>query len=312
MPGLEELERRGWRPRYNEKTGERSSWSYKEDGQYPYLSLFVAPDWKVYLSARVSLPTFLFGSNVRLPDQSEVMQGLDMLSTYVTEKSGLDFDAQTATAWEAHFTKDYFVGEFMMQQAISKLSEMSIPRFDKGGYGDSTLYFHSKGTGKQTQKPRTICIYDKHAECLKKRSSQNYARQAEGMLRLEFRYQTTDAVKRLVEGFHLPNREAQTIFTKAVADTVLAPIEKQVLLLLEETDTQNHIIKLTQAYGKTRAAALIQFLVYLYQFGSDFYKIESLEFSRSAYYSCQKDCREVGITNLFDTLKSKIQVGDVF
>lgn len=76
MPGLEELERRGWRPRYNEKTGERSSWSYKEDGQYPYLSLFVAPDWKVYLSARVSLPTFLFGSNVRLPDQSEVMQGL--------------------------------------------------------------------------------------------------------------------------------------------------------------------------------------------------------------------------------------------
>ncbi len=257
-----ELERRGWRKNFNKNTGSITSWFYKEINQSPYLSLFVAPDAKVYLSTTVSLPAFIFGSNVRLPNEQEIKNGLDLLSEYVMEKSGLEFDAQMAMVWEVHFTKDYFVGEVAMRQVISKLSEMNIPRFDRGGYGDSTLYFHSKGTGKQAHKPRTICIYDKHEDCLKKSFSKSDIQQAEGMMRLEFRYKTTDAVKRLVKAFQLPNRKARTIFTQVVSDAVLAPIEKQILLLLEETDSQNRIITLTEKYGKRRTGTLIQFLVY--------------------------------------------------
>ncbi|MEJ7863412.1 MAG: hypothetical protein WKF90_17415 [Pyrinomonadaceae bacterium] len=234
-----------------------------------------------------------------------------MLSTYVTEKSGLDFDAQAATAWEAHFTKDYLVGEAAMRKVISNLSEMSIPRFSRGRYGDTTLYFHSKGGGKEENKPRTICIYDKHSDCIKKSFSKSDTSLAEGMLRLEFRYKTSPAVKRLVEGLNLPNRKAQTILTQTVSDAILTPIEKQILPLLEEFTPQNRIITLTRACGKRRAGTLLQFLIYQSCFGNDFYKIKSLGFSRSAYYDCQKECRKLGITNLFDTPKTKIQVGDV-
>jgi hypothetical protein len=313
MPCPEELKQHGWQILYGENTGGHSSWFYKEkkgDGN-PYLSLFVAPDGKTYQSATVSIPSFIFGSNVRLPNQSEITEGLDLISEYVTEKSGLEFNAHTATVWEVHFTKDYFVSEAAMQRTLSKLSEMNIPRFDKGGYSDTTLYFHSKGTGKQAQKPRTICIYDKHAERLKKSSSQDYIRQAEGIMRLEFRYNTTGAVKRFVKTLSLPNREAHTIFSQTVSDAVLAPVERQILLLLEETDTQNPVISLTRAYGKRRTATLIQFLFYQNHFGTDFYKIKSLGFSRSAYYDCQKDCRQIGIVNIFGAPKTKIQVDDV-
>ncbi len=58
-------------------------------------------------------------------------------------------------------------------------------------------------------------------------------------------------------------------------------------------------------------ATLIQFLVIQKYFGREFYKNESLCFSRSTYYSCQKDCRAVGVLYLFDTTKTKIQIGDI-
>ncbi|CAN5278197.1 hypothetical protein BH10ACI1_BH10ACI1_26130 [soil metagenome] len=130
-------------------------------------------------------------------------------------------------------------------------------------------------------------------------------------MRLEFRYKTPDAVKRLVRGLKLPNREAQTILTQEISNFVLAPIQEQILLLLEETDAAERIIKLKTAYGNRRSATLIQFLVNQRVFGRDFYLIKSLKFSRSAYYASQKDCREIGILYLFDTTKTKIQVADV-
>jgi hypothetical protein len=118
-------------------------------------------------------------------------------------------------------------------------------------------------------------------------------------------------VKRLIKALSLPNRQAQTIFTLEISDVVLSPIEKQILLLLEETNTQDRIILLTQVYGKIRTASLIQSLLYQYFFGSEFYKIKNLGWSRSAYYSAQKECREIGVVTLFDTPKTKIQVGNV-
>jgi hypothetical protein len=311
MPRPEELEQRGWHKIYNKNTGRVTSWVYKEGIQSPYLSLFVAPDGKVYLSMEVSLPTFIFGSNARLPNQSEVERGLDLLSEYVTKKSGLDFDAHSAMVWKVHFTKDYFVGDVAIAQVISKLSTMTIPRFSKGGYSETTLYFHSKGAGKKAGKPRTICIYDKHKECVNKSFSKSDTQHAKGMMRLEFRYKTTTAVKRLVKGCLLPNREAQTIFTNVISDEILAPVEKQILLLLEETNPQNRVIELTRTYGKRRTATLIQFLVYKLYFGNQFHKIKSLDFSRSAYYKCQRDCRELGIANLFNFPHSTIQFGDI-
>lgn len=189
--------------------------------------------------------------------------------------------------------------------------EMNISRFGRGGYSETTLYFHSKGRGKAENKPRTICIYDKHEDCLSKSFSEEDIQQAKGMMRLEFRYKTPSAVKRFVKSSRLTSREAQTIFTQEISDAVLAPIENQILLLLEETDVKSRIVELTRRCGKRRSGTLIQFLVNQHYFGNNFYKIKPLEFSRSAYYDCQKACREIGIFSLFDSPKTEIHIDDV-
>jgi hypothetical protein len=307
------LESLAWQEHFDEFTGRRVGWSYKEKegSKYPYLHLFTAPDGIIYLSVRISLPAFIFGSNVCLLNQSQVESGLNKLSEYITGKIGLNFNAKTAAVWEVHFTKDYYIGEYMMPFVISNLAEMNIPRFKRGGYSDSTLYFHSRGKGKEENKPRTICIYPKQKDCIDKSFSKEDIQKAEGMMRLEFRYKTPKAVKRRVKGLRLENDETQYVLTQANSDSVLAPIQEQILLLMEQTDAPERIIKLTTIYGNRRAATLIQFLVNQHYFGRDFHRIKPLGFSRSSYYTCQKDCRDIGVLYLFDTTKTKIQVGDV-
>jgi hypothetical protein len=302
-----------WQEHFDKFTGKRIGWSYKEKegSKYPYLYLFTAPDGITYLWVSVSLPAFIFGSNVSLPNQLQVGFGLDKLSEYVTGKIRFNFNAKTALVWEVHFTKDYYVGEHLMSLAISKLAEMNIRRFQRGRYRDTSLYFHSKGKGKEENKPRTICIYPKKQDCIDKGFSQEDIQKADGMLRLEPRYNNPDAVRGLVRRLRLPNTEAQNVLTQEVSDVVIAPIQEQILQLLEETDAPERIIKLTQAYGNRRAATLTQFLVYQHFFGRDFYRIKHLGFPRSSYYACQKDCRDIGVLYLFDTTKTKIQVGDV-
>lgn len=310
MPDFEDLHLREWRKDFK-NTGEFKSWIYKEKGEFPYLSFFIAPDAKVYLSARVSLPAFLFGSNLLLPNQEEIKQGLIKLSEYVTEKSGLEFDAQTAIVWEAHFTKDFFVGDNSIRQVISKLSAMNIPRFDRGRYRETTLYFHSKGKGKEENKPRTICIYDKHEERLNKSNSATHIQESKGILRLEFRYKTANAVKRLVKGHSLSNREAQTIFTEKISSAVLSPIERQILTLLENTNELDLVVLLNKQFSQRRIPKLIQFLYYFDKYGANFYKIESLRFPMKAYSECRKDLREIGVYSLSDAPKPIIEVRDV-
>lgn len=264
MPSSDGLIRRGWREFFDKFTGKHNGWFYKErDGsRFPFLHIFTAPDGITYLSVRTSLPAFIFGSNVCLPNQTQVDRALDDLSDYVTARIDFGFNAKTALVWEVHFTKDFYVGEYLMSQVLLNLAEMNIPRFKRGGYGDTTLYFHSKGKGKEKDKPRTIGIYDKQQDCIVKGFSKADIQKAEGMMRVEFRYKNPDAVRRLVQKLKLPNREAQTILTQDISDFVLDPIQRQILLLLEETDAPERILKLTAAYGKRRAASLIQFLVY--------------------------------------------------
>ena len=298
-PNPSQLVSLGWVCSFNSNT-EQKSWILKQKGRFPYLSIFTAPDYRTYLSANFSMPHFLFGSNSRLPNQKEVIFGLNDISEFVSQKSGLDFDAQTATVWKVHFTKDFRIEEHQIYRIISRLSQMTFPRFDRGGYSDTTLYYHSKGSGKQKFKPKTICIYGKHKERLSKSSSTDDKEFSNGILRAEFRYQTSEAVKQLAKSHNL-NRQARSILTQEMSDSVLAPIAARIATILNAQEQPDTIIKLFKGFGNRRASTLIIHLLLLKLFGENFYKIEDLNTSRTAYYKAQKELREFGIFSLFDS-----------
>lgn len=292
----------GWRPLFDPQTGQRT-WCYKEGkgSRYPYLHVFSAPDGINYVSATVSIPGLVFGSNVQLPDEVQAQQALDDLTAYVGGKIGAELDPDEAIVWNIHFARNLNGLEEDVFAKISSASNMIIPGYDRGSYRYSTLYYHSKGVGKEGGKPRTICIYGKHADCIRKRFPQSDIQRAEGVLRLESRFKTPDAVQRLVKA--LPgerrSRKARALFRQDVSDFVLDPIEKLLLNCWRESVVDNSLKTLAAKYGRRRSYTLIAFLVYLHQFGDDFYKLGELGFSRSTYYGCLRDCRKAGIYSLF-------------
>ena len=179
----------GWRKRY--VSSGKFYWFYKEknESKYPYISIYKSPVGEHYLWVSVSLPAFYHrGSNAVLLTEDEVKDALYLLSIYVSEKSGIIFDADTATVWNVDFAKDLFVREDSIRPMIGRLSKMDISWFEPGGYGETTCYFHSTGSGKAKKKPRTICFYGKHEDAIAKGFSATDIAATDGMLRSEFRY----------------------------------------------------------------------------------------------------------------------------
>ena len=90
----------------------------KDSETLPSLTMIQTPNGIWHLSAEASLPKTLFGHNARLPNQSEVLEGLEMISEYVEANSGLHFDAKTATVSRVDFAKDFLLSEAKISQLI--------------------------------------------------------------------------------------------------------------------------------------------------------------------------------------------------
>lgn len=202
FPNPDELTDKGWKSRFDSYGNARAP-IYKKKGEAPHISFFKSSVGTLYLTVTVSLPRFFYGSNAKLLNETNLGLALERLSIYVTEKSGIKFDALNATVWRVHFTKDYFVGEDLIVSLVARLSKMSIPRFEPGFlYNVTTCYFHSK-------KSRCICIYGKKRDAIAKRFSKEDIAACDGILRIELRYNNNRAVQTLYNTLNhtRPNRQ---------------------------------------------------------------------------------------------------------
>jgi hypothetical protein len=303
-PAWDDLVTRGWSKQFDQSTGRFRSWFFKEKKGtgIPYLAMFTAPDGTVYLTVFVSLPAFVFGSNVRLPNQNETNEGLVKLARYVASKSGISFDLDAAFVWEIHFTMDLPIGEALIFQTLEHISRMPVKGFTKGRYHDSTVYYHSLGPEKTREKPRTICIYDKRSDSISKRCPREEVDAAGGILRVEYRYNNRASVKRLLSSLRSKEKIVREIdiLTEGVSKEVLKPIENQIDELRLRDFAEDPLIGLMRKYGARRARTLYTFLNCLQRYGEGFHKLHDLGFSRSSYYACLKDCRAAGIYFLSD------------
>lgn len=92
----------------------------------PNLTIKQTPNGIYHLSAQVSLPKLLFGHNARLPNQTEVNHGLQLMAEYTAEQSGLPFDAPTATVYLIHYAYDVHLTEPGVRQMIEKLAKRKL------------------------------------------------------------------------------------------------------------------------------------------------------------------------------------------
>ena len=256
----------------------------------PNLTIKHTPDGIYHLSVQVSLPKLLFGHNARLPNQTEVNHGLQLMAEYAEEKSGLSFDAQTATIYLIHYATDIYLTEPDVWQMIEKLSKKRLKPLRKQFFEDSTIYFTPKSKAKQ------IRIYPKLQKTLsEKKATDEAVNYADGNLRFESCLLKKFAIDALVKRLDLPDSKAQSLLTENVSDLVISELLESLNFFDLLTDDKTALQTLRECFPTKKAMDLRGFLQMVKEHGENFYKDERLGFSKDSYYRNFRDCRKAKV-----------------
>ena len=278
---------------FNYQKYQSSGWilNPKAGSHLPRLTLSQTPDGIHHLQAEVSIPKMLFGNNIKLPTEPEVWEGLKQISEYVTQKSGLPFDLETAVVNRVDYTKDFNVGEDQVIPIISSLAKKSIPRFDRIYFNDSTVYFKSRG------KTQEIKIYSKFHETISNKSNgKDLLNLSRGLLRLEHSFSHRDSLKKLAKDLGYSERKAKYLLRSKVSELVLANDVKILDWSNYQLEADNSQLDyLQRCFTLRRAFLLFGFLELIRQRGENCYKDKMLGLSRNSYYRYAADCRKFGI-----------------
>ncbi len=288
-PPLNELIENGWNPVRGRYTTVLSHNSTRGEHK-PRLTLSQIPNERWIIRAEVSPSSWLHGSNVCLPDATEIHHVLDLLSEYVENKSEVVFDAHKARVSRVDFTRDFQVGENSVIPIIAKFAKLNLPRYDRVYYGNTTIYFNNSGKAKT----KTIMIYSKYHERLKRTGNKSDHDAAKGLIRLEVSLRKS-AVYRLAKTLKLPSYCADDILTKETSNNVLQKVMKQ---LKFESLLQAKTPKIEKLLEVIEMPAAFKYIGYLYmkeRFGEDFLKWLSLTVSPKTIKRYEEGSRRAGI-----------------
>lgn len=294
-PNIAELLKNGWKPIRDKLTGEPAALCFNGAKSEPRLTLSKTYNDLWIVRAEVSFGSWLYGSNLYLLNESEFQHGLESLSEQVEVKSGIVFDAHTERVTRVDFTRDFQVGENAVIPIIAKFARLSLPKYKRVCYEDTSVYFkNSLEKGKLTKQFK---IYSKHHERLANSKGAAEQERAKGVLRLEILHQKS-AVNRLAKSLKLPNHHANYILTKETSEKV---IEKAMKILNFEsllTAKNSNIESLFNICGSTEAYKFIGFLYMLDKYGKGFSKLPFVDTSQKTLKRYLSGCLKAGVLTL--------------
>ncbi len=295
-PDESELESNGWKPLLDIHSGKLTALCFNSPkGEHkPRLTLSRTRNDYWIIRAEVSLGSWLYGSNLYLPNEDELHHGLDVLSEYVERMSGIVFDAHTERVSRVDFTRDFQVGENAVIPIIAKFGKLDLTRYERVCFGNTSVYF--KNAGKE--RTEEYLIYSKYHERLA--NSKDLAEQeaAKGLIRLEVSYRKS-AGNRLAKSLKLPNHHANHILTKETSEKVIQRAIKQLyfdsLLTAKNSSAEK---KLFDQYGATMSYSLIGFLWLREKSGEDLRKLPFINTSPKTLKRYLDDCTKAGVLSL--------------
>lgn len=269
------------------------TWVFNPKGEktLPNLTYVNTPDGLHHFSSQVSLPKMLFGHNARLPNQSEVIQGLILMAENAEKTSGLPFNWETATVSRIDYTFDVqFSDESEVWQMVEKLAKRSLKPLLNNFYEHATIYFTAKNKGRQVR------IYPKLQEVLSWKNPPDEAIScAAAKLRFEDTFKTKSTIDALVKKYDLSNSKATTLLTENVSDLVITELLESLSFFELLTDEKNNFQLLHEHFPTKTAINLFGFHEALKHFGKNFYKNGSHKVSKSYYDRKIRDCRKAKI-----------------
>ncbi len=261
---------------------------YRDDNldYSPTLFCFRAPDAKYYLGVQASLPKLIYGHNVKMLDESALSDALKILQEFATTRFGIFFDVYKANIGRIEYCYNFPVGEDLIYSYLSAASEAEPPRMKRRLIGKIETVEFANDSWK-------IYCYDKGLEAKhlfkNEKISAEAVEAARGVLRLEVRFNSTEAVKRLSGRLKLPDIQAQTLLNFDVAKSVLTSAVKALGLHEPVIPFDKRLFKLKKEYGYgSRFHRLAGFLHLCDTFGFD-KLVEIGVMKRSAYYKQRKE-----------------------
>jgi hypothetical protein len=294
-PDQKILESKGWQPlrdRYTDRV--RALCFNSARGEHePRLTLSQNPNDFWIIRAEVSIPAWLKGSNLCLPDESDIHTGLDSLSEYVENNSGIIFDAHTERVTRVDYTKDFQVGENAVLPIIARFSKLKLPRYKRACFDETSVYF--KNAGKERTKE--YLIYSKYHERLAKTKNESEQEMAKGLIRLENSFRKR-GVNALAKSLKLQMHTANYLLTKETAEMNIQRAMNKLNFEHLLTPVKANIENLFDVCDNASALTRIGFLYLRDKYGEDFSKLPFIDLSPKTLKRYFDDCQKAGVLSL--------------
>jgi hypothetical protein len=251
---------------------------------------------RAWLKVELSLPRFLYGSNVYEVKQVDVKPAMRKLRRYIAETLAVPLSqVPHFDEWEVeklHFCKNFDVGPHL-QHYLRLLSSMKRPgRYKTIPYtaADSnnleSVVFQSK-----SKKNKRVCkFYDKQAEVKERGTGPNknkHLQEAEGILRFEIELSSYEMRKqnrgRLAKDLLTPSFAIKTLQDELRSLGLSTPIKQSsIKTMIDTINSTNHNVR--------TKSMLIAFLTELHLNGKEYCK---QKYSRTSYYDNYNKLKEI-------------------
>lgn len=239
----------------------------------PFLMVTRSENERSYsgITVECSLAKLVNGTGLGVQTAADIECAFDAIDDYIIQRLGVVFDTRTALVKRFDVNADFYVGEDRINLYLASLSRPDS-RLKAGHIERGTNYFFNKS--------RTFAIYGKKEEMkqqLKKRkATQEDVLAAEGLLRVEKRLLTREAVKRYASSKSL-EANAKDLLTTAVASAFIADSLSQLSLDKPKYSLKARTDLLVEYFGN-KTAELLGMLILREYYGEDFWKKVGIDY----------------------------------
>lgn len=257
----------------------------------PYITVIRSSNNHSYSGITVECSLMKLVKYNGLGEQNEVDIdcSLDAIEDAVRNRVNVNFDARTAKVSRFDVNADFNVGEQRIKLYMDSLSR-PYSRLTPSKFDDSTVYYYNGS--------RTFAVYGKRKEMekqLKKRKVMKHdVDAAEGLMRVEMRLKTPDAVKRYAKKIPV-NAVAKDLCTQTIASKLISETINQLDLDRTKISMDARADLLIQEFGIS-APEMLGILKYKELLGEDFWK--KIGWSASTYYRKKKELEAVNLWNV--------------
>ena len=277
----------------------RTCWTINpRDGEaLPSLTFQRQPDGVQRLTARQSLPRLRHGHNAILQrSQTDIFAELGLMADAIYRRTGIVFNPLTANVTGVHFTRDLSIGRELITPTLTRLEPRRLPRYTWLRLDHGIEY---------KQRSSSVQIYSKYHEMQKqvmrgtipKEHQSDALEAADGVLRVECK-QTLASLDRLQRRAS-KTRIAKDVLTPELSNFVIDTFLEKLQFndALNNAESNRPLDRLIEVHGALRAVRLIGFLLMIESYGSDFWKLDHLDYKRRSYFDNLKLCRDAGVWN---------------